>query len=211
MNNRRTGKFYRRNEAEVMEQLGLTPTKGSGSGWLEKEDGYNDTILCQLKSTDAESITVKQHDLHTLLYNSIVSHKLPVFAIQFLNTDEVWIMAKSDDLMNVANGLQPYKQRKPWEGMAEYKDGEEIGHMDEPGRKGCPGPAGTLNPVIIPQPPKPLISDDVERGISEYFHMYDDEQEELRAEMARRSVQSSPKDREMFYKQQKGWMNKNAE
>ena len=30
----RSGKFYRRNEAEVMKSLGLRPTKNSGSGWL---------------------------------------------------------------------------------------------------------------------------------------------------------------------------------
>lgn len=29
--NKRTGKFYRRNEEEVMESLGLKPTKGSGA------------------------------------------------------------------------------------------------------------------------------------------------------------------------------------
>lgn len=32
--NKRTGKFYRRNEEEVMESLGLKPTKNSGSGWV---------------------------------------------------------------------------------------------------------------------------------------------------------------------------------
>lgn len=30
----RSGKFYRRNEAEVMRSLGLRPTKNSGSGWV---------------------------------------------------------------------------------------------------------------------------------------------------------------------------------
>lgn len=30
----RSGKFYRRNEAEVMKSLGLRPTKNSGSGWI---------------------------------------------------------------------------------------------------------------------------------------------------------------------------------
>ena len=30
----RSGKFYRRNEAEVMKSLGLKPTKNSGSGWI---------------------------------------------------------------------------------------------------------------------------------------------------------------------------------
>ena len=30
----RSGKFYRRNEAEVMKSLGLRPTKNSGSSWV---------------------------------------------------------------------------------------------------------------------------------------------------------------------------------
>lgn len=31
---KRSGRFYRKNEAEVMYQLGLVPTKNSGSGWV---------------------------------------------------------------------------------------------------------------------------------------------------------------------------------
>ena len=31
---KRSGKFYRKNEAEVMKALGLKPTKNSGSGWV---------------------------------------------------------------------------------------------------------------------------------------------------------------------------------
>ena len=54
----RSGKFYRKNEREVMKNLGLKPTKNSGSGWIEKEDGENETIIAQLKSTDSESIKV---------------------------------------------------------------------------------------------------------------------------------------------------------
>lgn len=31
---KRSGKFYRKNEQEVMRQLGLVPMKNSGSGWV---------------------------------------------------------------------------------------------------------------------------------------------------------------------------------
>ena len=34
---KRTTKFYRKNEEEVMESLGLKPTKNSGSGWIQKK------------------------------------------------------------------------------------------------------------------------------------------------------------------------------
>lgn len=172
MNNKRTGKFYRKNEADVMEQLGLTPTKGSGSGWLEKEDGYNDTILCQLKSTDAESITIKQHDLHTLLHNAIVSHKLPVFAIQYLNTGEVWLMAKPEDLLHVAKGLPGNKEKRL---------------------------SGIPESVIRPR--DSVFPPELDKGFVQYLQMDDEEKKRFEMDVAKRSVQSSPKERERFYKQ----------
>lgn len=95
---KRSTKFYRKNEAEVMKQLGFKPTPNSGAGWVFKEDGQNDQCICQLKSTDKQSISIKQNDLHILEQNAVISHKLPVFALQFLNTSEVWVMIKPEDL-----------------------------------------------------------------------------------------------------------------
>lgn len=97
-NQPRSFKFYRKNEEEVMRSLGLKPTKNSGSGWIEKEDGQNDYVICQLKSTDAQSIKVNQKDIRTLEKNANIEHKIPMFAIQFLNTGEVWLMLKPEDL-----------------------------------------------------------------------------------------------------------------
>lgn len=103
---RRSGKFYRNNEADVMRQLGLEPTKGSGSGWIEKEDGQSEDVICQLKSTDASSIKVNKKDLDTLKYNAAVAHKLPVFAIQFLQSDEVYLVLKPEVLEQVVQYIQ---------------------------------------------------------------------------------------------------------
>jgi hypothetical protein len=105
-NQKRSGKFYRRNEAEVMKSLGLAPTKNSGSGWVEKEDGYNEYILSQLKSTDAQSMRIQLDDLHKLEYHAIIEHKIPAFIIQFLDTNEMFIMAKPADLPSVAKYLE---------------------------------------------------------------------------------------------------------
>lgn len=102
----RSGKFYRKNEAEVMQQLGLQPTKNSGSGWVEKEDGQSEEIICQLKSTDAQSIKINKKDLDTLQYNATVSHKLPVFAVQFLSSNEVYVLIKPEMLTEVAQYLK---------------------------------------------------------------------------------------------------------
>ena len=103
---KRSGKFYRKNEREVMSQLGLEPTVNSGSGWIEKEDGQNEAVICQLKSTDAQSISVKLDDIKTLQYNAQTVHKLPVFAIQFLQSNEVFVLVSPQHLQEVAKYLK---------------------------------------------------------------------------------------------------------
>lgn len=103
---RRSGKFYRRNERKIMEQLGLKPTINSGSGWIEKEDGQSEDLICQLKSTDANSIKVDKKDLDTLNHNAVVSHKLPVFAIQFLKSNEIYLILSPDNLKDIAKYLK---------------------------------------------------------------------------------------------------------
>ncbi len=95
---KRSTKFYRKNEAEVMHRLGFKPTRNSGATWIEKCDGQSDHCICELKSTDNSSFTVKQEYLHTLEAHAIEAHKLPVFAFQFLNTDEVWLSVKESDI-----------------------------------------------------------------------------------------------------------------
>lgn len=105
---RRSTKWYRKNEEEVMERLGLEPTKNSGAGWVEKEDGQNDYLICQLKTTDAGSVSVKRKDLDILEYNAGVSHKIPVFALQFIGntTENVWIMMKPEDIQQVSEYMK---------------------------------------------------------------------------------------------------------
>lgn len=102
---KRSGKFYRRNEQEVMRLLGFNPTPNSGSGWIVKEDGQNDLAICQLKSTDAKSIKINLQDLHTLEYNSIVAHKVPIFAIQFLETNEVFLVVSPESLCEASESI----------------------------------------------------------------------------------------------------------
>lgn len=102
MNNKRSGKFYRKNEAEVMRSLGLEPTPNSGSGWIVKEDGQSEDVICQLKSTDAMSIKINLKDIETLEYNALVAHKLPIFAIQFLCNNQTYLLVKPEDLQDVS-------------------------------------------------------------------------------------------------------------
>lgn len=103
---KRSGKFYRKNENEVMKQLGLKPTSNSGSGWVEKEDGQNDFVICQLKSTDAQSIRITQEDIAVLEYNANVTRKIPVFAIQFLNNFDVFLLCRPEDILDISQYIK---------------------------------------------------------------------------------------------------------
>lgn len=89
-----------------MKSLGLKPTKNSGSGWVEKEDGMSDTVICQLKSTDKESIKLNKRDIDVLNYNAGVCHKMPVFAVQFLQSNEVYLLVKPDMLTDIAKYIE---------------------------------------------------------------------------------------------------------
>lgn len=109
-----------------MESLGLKPTKNSGSGWIEKEDGQNDYVICQLKSTDAQSIKVNQKDLRVLEKNAGIEHKYPVFAIQFLNTGEVWLMVRPEELTEVSNYIKDGKTTRPSSIFTELIEPEEM-------------------------------------------------------------------------------------
>lgn len=103
---KRSGKFYRKNEAEVMRSLGLEPTPNSGAGPIWKEDGQSENVICQLKSTDAQSIRLHKKDFDVLNYNAAVAHKLPVFAIQFIQSNEVYLLVKPDMLTEAAKYIE---------------------------------------------------------------------------------------------------------
>ena len=113
MAGRRSNKYYAKNEYELMTELGLKPTARSGAGWIEKEDGQNDMIIAQLKSSDAESIGIKLLDLHTLEHNAVVSHKIPLFVIQYLQSNEVYFIAKLGDFPDIAKYIECGKCEVP--------------------------------------------------------------------------------------------------
>lgn len=128
---KRSGKFYRKNEAEVMRALGLEPTPNSGSGPIWKEDGQSENVICQLKSTDAQSIRVNKKDLDVLSYNAEVAHKLPVFAIQFLQSNEVYLLVKPELLCEAAQYIKTgeYESANEFVGidLSEHEDMTAIG------------------------------------------------------------------------------------
>lgn len=98
-------KKWSRREEEVMGMLGLKRQPGSGSGWLKKEDGEGDDILAQLKSTEGKSIAIKADDVKELLYHAYVSHKLPVFVVDFMEEGFMLVATRIEDMPSVAKAL----------------------------------------------------------------------------------------------------------
>jgi len=131
---KRSGKFYRKNEAGVMKYLGLSPTPNSGSGWIVKEDGENEDVICQLKSTDAGSIKISKKDIDTLIYHGLVSHKLPVFAIQFIQSNEVFLLVRPIDLPEVSELIQGHKPKKTSTDLLNLDSLSKQGPSDGPKR-----------------------------------------------------------------------------
>lgn len=107
----RRAKFWFKNEKEVMRRLGFKPVKGSGSSWVEKEDGESEVALAQLKSTEAESYRLNYLDIEKLEYHASVSHKLPVFVIEFLNRG-TYLLFNVNDLDNLYQFLVDNKVDK---------------------------------------------------------------------------------------------------
>lgn len=110
--NKRSTKWYRQNEREVAEMFDMQPTKNSGAGWIEKEDFQNDYLLAQLKSTDAQSISIKKKDIDILEYNALVSHKVPLFMIQFIESNECFVLCRPSDIVYLAQYLKEKKVEK---------------------------------------------------------------------------------------------------
>ena len=128
----RSGKFWYKNEREVMELLGMHQVPGSGNGWVSKEDGENENVLCQLKSTDASSIRVQKQDIDKLEYHALVSKKLPVFAIQFVMSGQVYILMKPQDVTEVAKYVSTGNYTPiDSEGLRNYLGAPE-GHLNNP-------------------------------------------------------------------------------
>lgn len=107
---KRSGKFYSQNEKRTLKALGLTPAPASGAGWVVKEDGENETLMVQLKSTDNLSYRLSRLDMKKLEFHADVSHKVPVFLVQFLKDDRLYAIVdvkNIDDLFYGLKGIKP--------------------------------------------------------------------------------------------------------
>ena len=103
---RRKGKFYSKNEKEVMKGLGLIPAPASGAGWIVKEDGENELSMVQLKSTDSTRYTLDMLDMKKLEYHAQVSNKIPIFLVQFLKEDRMYAIVPVDSILDLSKALE---------------------------------------------------------------------------------------------------------
>ena len=103
---KRKGRFYSRNEKEVMKGLGLIPAPASGAGWVIKEDGYNDLSMVQLKSTDASRYTLDMLDMKKLEYHASVENKIPIFIVEFLKENRLYAIVPIDNLVDLKEALE---------------------------------------------------------------------------------------------------------
>ena len=98
---KRSNKFYYKNEKDVANKLGLKPIPGSGSGWVHKEDMENENLLVQLKSTDSSSYRIQLLDLKKLEYHANISNKQPIFLLQFLQDNRLYAIVDIDLLEQI--------------------------------------------------------------------------------------------------------------
>lgn len=126
---KRSGKFYSKNEKETLKKLGLKPIAFSGAGWIDKEDGESEKALVQLKSTEASSYRVDMLDIKNLEYHASVSHKVPIFIIQFLKQDKIYALVNLedlDDLNDILNGKQVKRKIEIKENTEELVERRKI-------------------------------------------------------------------------------------
>lgn len=97
---KRSKKFWTKNEKFILKLLGFDRQPGSGNGWVHKEDGESEHAVSQLKSTDADSINLKYDDIRKLEYHAQISHKIPVFLLQFLERG-TYVVVNVEDFENL--------------------------------------------------------------------------------------------------------------
>lgn len=108
-----------------MEEYGLKATPQSGAGWLIKEDGENENIIAQLKSTDSQSYRVSLDDIDKLEYHALVENKIPLFIIEFLERDERYFVIRPKNLVALGKLL------KLPENLSDVKPDSLINIVDE--------------------------------------------------------------------------------
>jgi hypothetical protein len=70
-------------------------TKGSGNGWIHKQDVETEGVLWEMKRTSSTQITLKAADLEELRKNAILSDCLPVMHVE-IGTRRCVVLLEAD-------------------------------------------------------------------------------------------------------------------
>lgn len=128
---KRSGKFYSKNEKQTLKSLGLEPAPASGAGWVVKEDGENEALMVQLKSTDSLSYRLSRLDMKKLEFHADVSHKVPVFLVQFLKDDRLYAIVDVKNIDDLFYGLKGIKPNTTSVDIASIKEEIDIASKDK--------------------------------------------------------------------------------
>lgn len=79
-------------------------------------------MICQLKSTDANSIKIEKLDIDKLFHNASVAHKLPVFAIQFLQTNQIFLLVTPDNISDIAHYLNTGENKRHYDDLVAVEE-----------------------------------------------------------------------------------------
>ena len=132
---KRSGKFYSKNEKQTLKSLGLEPAPASGAGWVVKEDGENEALMVQLKSTDSLSYRLSRLDMKKLEFHADVSHKVPVFLVQFLKDDRLYAIVDVKNIDDLFYGLKGIKPNTTSVDIASIKEEIDIASTTTKERK----------------------------------------------------------------------------
>lgn len=121
----RKQKFWFKNEKRVMKRLGFEPVPGSGSGWVNKEDGENEFALAQLKSTDADSYRLNYLDIEKLEYHAAVSHKIPAMFVEFMDRG-IYAVLRVENIIDFAQTLAGSKQKASHDAVSPFAFVEAV-------------------------------------------------------------------------------------
>lgn len=180
-NRKRSGKFYSQNEKRTLKKLGLIPAPASGAGWVVKEDGENEILMVQLKSTDSLSYRVSRLDMKKLEFHANVSNKVPVFLVQFLKDDRIYAIVDVADIDNLFYGLKGIKPINTSVDISEIKNTiEQVNNSKE---------------VISNSYIKPKGF--VEKGKKEIY-----KERNGKSDTTKRTVKTSQESREKFFAEQ---------
>jgi hypothetical protein len=91
-----------RQEAGLAKRVGGRVSKGSGSGWRQRQDVRSPGLLWEMKRTDnVKSISIKVADLDQLRHHALQEGRTPVMHIEI--GDKRYVVLGEDDFLELTN------------------------------------------------------------------------------------------------------------